>query len=209
MVGANYPLAYKLYMFYSNRLNCRIYLHLMINNDSYFSMRLLLFALSDIFKKKPKPVVVPSLSYVQLFVTLWTAARQAPQSFTIFWNLLKPVSIESVMPSNHLILFRPLLLLPSIFPSIRVFSNELDLRIRWLKYWSFSFSLSPSSEYSGLISCRMDWLDLLAKELSKIFSNCIVQRHHFFGTQPSFSSSCHIHTCYCCCYVASVMLDSV
>ena len=110
---------------------------------------------------------------------------------------------------NHLILCRPLILLPSIFPSIRVFSNELDLRIRWLKYWSFSFSLSPSSEYSGLISCRMDWLDLLAKELSKIFSNCIVQRHHFFGTQPSFSSSCHIHTCYCCCYVASVMLDSV
>ena len=90
-----------------------------------------------------------------------TAAHQAPLSFTIFWSLHKLMSIESVMPSNHLILCHPLLLLPSIFPSIRVFSNELILRIRWPKYWSFSFSISPSKEYSGLISFRIDWLDLL------------------------------------------------
>ena len=88
--------------------------------------------------------------------------RQASQSFTISWSLLKLTSIESVMPSNHLILCHPLLLLPSIFPSIRVFSNELALRISWSKYWSFSFSISPSNEYSGLISFRIDWFDLLA-----------------------------------------------
>ena len=92
----------------------------------------------------------------------WTAACQASLSITNSWNLLKPMSIELVMPSNHLILCRPLLLPPSIFPSIRVFSNESALRIRWPKYWSFSFSISPSNEYSGLISFRMDWLDLLA-----------------------------------------------
>ena len=91
-----------------------------------------------------------------------TAARQASLSITKSRSLLKPMSIESVMPSNHLILCRPLLLPPSIFPSIRVFSNESALRIRWPKYWSFSFSISPSNEYSGLISFRMDWLDLLA-----------------------------------------------
>ena len=94
--------------------------------------------------------------------TPWTAARQASLSFTISWNLLNLMSTESVMPSNHLILCHPLLLLPSIFPSIRVFSNEPALCIRWPEYWSFSFSISPSSEYSGLISFRMDWLDLLA-----------------------------------------------
>ena len=102
------------------------------------------------------------LSGVRLFVTPWTAARQASLSFTNYRSLLKPMSIELVMPSNHLILCRPLLLLPSIFPSIRVFSNESALCIRWWKYWSFSFSISPSNEYSGLISFRMDWLDLLA-----------------------------------------------
>ena len=90
------------------------------------------------------------------------AARQASLSLTNSWSLFKLVSIESVMPSNHLILCRPLLLLPSIFPSIRVFSNKSVLRITWPKYWSFSFSISPSNEYSGLISFRMDWLDLLA-----------------------------------------------
>ena len=94
--------------------------------------------------------------------TPWTAAHQASLSITNPRNPPKPMSIESVMPSNHLILCRPLLLLPSIFPSIRVFSNELALHIRWPKYWSFSFSISPSSEYPGLISFRMDWLDLLA-----------------------------------------------
>ena len=103
-----------------------------------------------------------SLSRVRLFVTPWTAARQASLSFTNSWSLLKLTSIKSVMPSNHLILCRPLLFLPSIFPSIRVFSNESVLRIKWPKYWSFSFSISPSNVYSGLISFRMDWLDLLA-----------------------------------------------
>ena len=102
------------------------------------------------------------LSHVRLFATLWTAARQASLSNTNSWNLLKLMSIESVMPSNHLILSRPLLFLLSIFPSIRVFSNESVLHFRWPKYWSFSFSICPSNEYSRLISFRMDCLDLLA-----------------------------------------------
>ena len=105
---------------------------------------------------------VQSLSRVQLFVTPWTAAHQAFLSIANSWSLLKLMSIESVIPSNHLILCCPLLLMPSIFPSIRVFSNESVLHIRWPKYWSFNFSISPSNEYSGLISFRMDWLDLLA-----------------------------------------------
>ena len=100
------------------------------------------------------------LSHLWLFAPLWTAARQASLSFTISLSLLKLMSIESMMPSNHLILSCPLLLLPSIFPSSRVFSSELALHIRWLKYWSFS--ISPSSEYSELISFRIDWFDLLA-----------------------------------------------
>ena len=106
--------------------------------------------------------VVQWLSHVRLFAIPWTAAHQTPLSFTISLSLLKLMSIQSVMPSNHLILCRPLLLLPSIFPSIGVFSNESALCIRWSKCWSFSYSISPSSEYSGLISFRMDWLDLLA-----------------------------------------------
>ena len=104
---------------------------------------------------------VQSLSCVLLFETPWIAARQASLSISNSRSLPKLMSIESVMPSNHLILCHPLLL-PSIFPSIRVFSNESALRIRWPKYWSFSFNISPSNEYSGLISFRMDWLDLLA-----------------------------------------------
>ena len=104
---------------------------------------------------------IQSLSPVQLFVTSWTAARQASLSITNSWSLLKLMSIESVMPSNHLILCHPLLP-PSIFPSIRVFSNESAFRIRWPKFWRFSFSISPSNEYSGLISFKMDWLDPLA-----------------------------------------------
>ena len=107
-------------------------------------------------------VCVQSLSHAWLFVTPWTAARQASLSITISQSLLKPMSIESVMPSNHLILCRSHLLLPSILPSIRVFSKESVLHIRWPEDWSFSCSISPSSEYSGLISFRMDWLDLLA-----------------------------------------------
>ena len=103
-----------------------------------------------------------SCSHAWLFATPWTAACQASLSIASSWNLPKPMSIESVMPSNHLILCCPLLLLPSIFPSIRVFSNESALRIRWPKYWSFSFNISPSSEHPGLISFRMGCLDLLA-----------------------------------------------
>ena len=105
---------------------------------------------------------VQSLSCVQLFVTPWTAACQASLSITNIRSLLKFMSRESVMPSNHLILCHPLLLLPSIFPSIRGFSNESALCIKWPKYWSFSFSISPSNEYSGLICFRVDWFDLLA-----------------------------------------------
>ena len=105
---------------------------------------------------------VQSLSRVRLFATPWTAACQASLSITSCRSLPKLMSIKSVMPSNHLILCRPLLLLPSIFPSIRVFSNESAFHMRWPKYWSFSFSISPSNEHLGLISFRMDWLDLLA-----------------------------------------------
>ena len=106
-------------------------------------------------------ISVQSLSRVQLFAAPWIAAHEASLSITNSRNLLKLMSITSVMPSNHLILCRSLLLLPSIFPIIRVFSNESTLLIRWPKYWSFSYSISPSNEYSGLISFRMDWLDLL------------------------------------------------
>ena len=138
--------------------------------------------------------VVQSLTRVRLFATPWTAACQASLSFAISWSLLKFMSIESVMPSNHLIFCHPLLLLPSIFPNIRVFSNESPLRIRWPKYWSFSFSTSPSSEYSGLISYRMDWLDLLAvqgtlKNLLQHHSSkaLILQCSAFFMVQLSTS----------------------
>ena len=110
----------------------------------------------------PEISSVQSLSHIQLFAIPWTATRQASLSITNSQSLPKPMSIESVMPSNHLILCCPLLLLPSIFPSIRVFSNESALSIRWLKYWNFSFNFSPSNKYPGLISFRMDWLDLLA-----------------------------------------------
>ena len=127
--------------------------------------------------------------------TPWTAARQAPLFSTVSQSLLKFMSIELVMLSNDLILCYPLLLLPSIFPSIRVFSNELALHIRWPKYWSFSFSISPSSEYSGLISFRIVGLIfLLSKGLSRVFPNTTVRKHQFFGTQPSLWSNSHICT---------------
>ena len=127
-------------------------------------------------------VVVQSLSYVWLFETPWTIAYQAFLSFTISQNLLKLMSIVLMMPSKHLILCRPLLLLPSIFLSITVFSNKLVLCIRWPKYWSFSFSISPCSEYSVLISFRIDWLiSLYSKGLSRVFSNTTVWKHQFFG----------------------------
>ena len=125
---------------------------------------------------------VQSLGCVWLFATPWTAACQASLSIINSWSLLKHMSIESVMPSNHLILCRSLLLLPSIFPSIRVFSTESALHIRWPKYWSFSFNISPSNEYSGLISLGWtDWISLQSKGLSRVFSNTTVQKHQFFG----------------------------
>ena len=142
----------------------------------------------------PSVQSVQSLSCVQLFATPWTAAHQASLSITNSQSLPKLLSIELVMPSNYLILCHPLLLLPSIFPSIRVFSNESVLCIRWPKCWSFSFSISPSNEYSGLISFRMDWLYLLqSKGLSRVFSNTTAQKHQFFGTQlygPTLTSIC-------------------
>ena len=135
---------------------------------------------------------VQALSRVQLFVTPWTAACQASLTITNSWSLPKLMSIESVMPSNHLILCHPLLLLPSIPPSIRVFSNELVLPIRWPKYWSFSFSISLSNEHPGLISFRMNWLDLLAvqgtlKSLLQHHSSeaSVLQRSAFFIVQLS------------------------
>ena len=125
---------------------------------------------------------VQLLSCVRLFATPWTVARQVSLSITNFRSLLKLMSIESVMPSSHLILCRPLLLLPPIPPSISVFSSESTLCMRWPKYWSFSFSISPSNEYPGLISFRMDWLEVLAVQgLSRAFSNTTVQKHQFFG----------------------------
>ena len=133
------------------------------------------------------------LCHIQLFATPWTAAHQASLSITNSWSLLKLMSITSVMPSNHLILCHPLLLLPSIFPSIRVFSNESALSIWWPKYWSFSFNISPSSEYSELISFRMDWLDLLVvqgtlKSLLQHHSSkvSILQCSAFFIVQLSY-----------------------
>ena len=128
-------------------------------------------------------------SFTQSCLTLatpWTAAHQASLSITNLQSLLKLISIESVMPSNHLILCCPLLLLPSIFPSIRVFSNELALHIMWPKYWNFSFNISPSNEYSGLTSFRMDGLDLLAVQGTlKSLLQHQNQKHQFFGTQLS------------------------
>ena len=135
---------------------------------------------------------VPSLSLVQLFATLWTAAHRASLSITNSWSLLKLMPIELVMQSNYLIFCHPLLLLPSIFLSIRVFSNESALRSRWPKYWSFSFNISSSNEHPGLVSFRMDWLDPLV--VSRVFSNTTVQKHQFFGAQLSSQSNSYIHT---------------
>ena len=131
--------------------NCPVVFFLQHRVHHFFSTPLNFFQFS----------AVQSLSHVRLFETPWIAAHQASLSVTNARSLLKHMSIELVMPSNHLILCCPLLLPPSIFPSIRVFSDESVLCIRWPKYWSFSFSISPSNEYSGLISFRMDWLDLL------------------------------------------------
>ena len=139
-------------------------------------------------------VTVKSLSHVWLSVTPWTVTHQASLSFTISWSLLKVMSTELMMPSNCLILCHPLLLLPSIFPSIWVFSSKLTLYIRWPKYWIFI--ISPSNEYSGLISFRIDWFDLLAVQgtLERVFSSTTFWKHQLFDSQPSLWFSPHIHT---------------
>ena len=133
-------------------------------------------------------------SRVRLFATPWITARQASLSITNSWNSLRLMSIESVMPSSHLILCRPLLLLSSIFPSIRVFSNESSLHIRWSKFWSFSFNISPSKEHPGLISFRMDWLDLLAVQGTL---KSLLQHHtskaSILWCSAFFISNSHIH----------------
>ena len=135
-----------------------------------------------------------SLSHVRLFATPWTAARQASLPITISRSLFKLMSFESVTPSRHLILSRPLLLLPPIPPSIMVFSNESVLHIRWPNYWSFSFGISPSNEHPGLISFRMDWLDLLAVQgtLKSLLQHNF-SKHQLFNFQPSLWSDSHIH----------------
>ena len=161
-----------------------------------FSVLCLVHAEAEYAEKKSVYLsLVQSLSRVQLFVTPWTAAHQASLSITNSQSLPRLISIESVMPSNHLILCRPLLLLRSIFPSIRVFSNEPALRVRWPKYWSFSFSISPSNEHPGLISLGWtSWISMQFKTLSRVFSNTTVQKHQFFGAQLSSQSNSHIHT---------------
>ena len=136
-------------------------------------------------------VVIVQLLGVSDSATLWTAVCQTFLSFTVSQSLLRLTSIESVMPSNHLILCHPLLLLPSIFPNIRVLSSELALHIRWPKSWSFSFSISPSSEYSGLISCRIDWFDL--QGTLKSLQHCSL-KPSILGAQPSLWSNSHIYT---------------
>ena len=138
---------------------------------------------------------VQSLSHVRLFATPWIATRQDSLSITNFWSSPKLTSIESVMPSSHLILCHPLLHLPPIPPSIRVFSNESTLHMMWPKYWSFSFSIIPSKEIPGLISSEWTgWISLWSKGLSRVFSNTTVQKHQFFGAQLSSQSNSHIHT---------------
>ena len=138
---------------------------------------------------------VQSLSLVRLFVTPWITEHQASLSITKSRSSLRLTSIESVMPSSHLILCRPLLLPPPIPPSTRVFSNESTLRMRWPKYWSFSLSISPSNQHPGLVSFRMDWLDLLAVQGTlKSLSNTTVQKYQFFSAQLYSQSNSHMHT---------------
>ena len=136
---------------------------------------------------------VQLLSHVQLFATPWITAHQASLPITNSWSSLKLMSIELVMPYSHLILCLPLLLLPPIPPSIRVFSNESTLHMRWPKYWSFSFSISPDAQDWSPLGWT-GWISLQSKRLSRVFSNTTVQKHQFFGTQLSSQSNSHIHT---------------
>ena len=153
----------------------------------YFSIWQLLFCIFVY------AVVAQSLSHVWLFETSWTAARQASLSITNSWSILKLMSIVSVMPYNHFILCHPLLLLPSIFPSIRVFSNESALHIMWPKYWSFSFSMSPSIEHSVLISFRIDWFDLAAQETLRSLVSTPQFKSINSSALLSLWSNSHIH----------------
>ena len=165
----------------------------------------LFFKISILFTYRPLQstviVAVQSLSHVRLFANPWTAVWHASLSITISWSLLKLMSIDSVMPSNHLILSHPFLLLPSVCSNIRVFSNESPLHIIviWPKYWRFSFSIGPSNEYSGLISFAVKpgltrLISLQSKGFSRVFSNTTVQKHQFFIAQLSLWSNSHIHT---------------
>ena len=195
-------LMFKLHLFYgksafvpkSRCFTCSVHRYICQYEESLHDCRSIKISwtnrrIADCFTSPPNKLGISSvqlLSCVQLFVTPRTAAPQASPSITSSWSLLKLMSIESVMPSNHLILCCPLFLLPPIPPSIRVFFNESTLLMRWPKYWSFSFSISPSNEHPGLISFRMDWLYLLqSKELSRVFYNTTVQKHQFFGAQLS------------------------
>ena len=170
-----------------------IHIHDSLNTENIFSLCTMLSFPECKWKiwNHMKIRSVQSFSHIWLFATPWTAACQASLSITNTWSLLKLMSIQLVMPSSsHLILYSPLLLLPSIFPSIRVFSNESVLRIRWPKYWTFNFSISPSNEYSGLISFRRDWLDLLAaqrtlKSQHHSSKTSILQCSAFFTVQLS------------------------
>ena len=163
--------------------------------ESYVASNERLYLWLGSFMRRKRFSSVQSLSHVRLFATPWTVTCQDSLSVTTSQSSPKLMSIELVMPSNHLILRGPLLLLPSIFPSIRVFSNESVLLIRWPKYWSFSFNLSPSSEHPGLIYFRMDWLDLLAVQGTL---ESLLQHHSskasIFGAQLSSQSNSHIHT---------------
>ena len=165
----------------------------------YLSHRELFWRLNErlpVAKYQAIVLLLFSCSVVSDFATPWTAACQASLSTTNSRGLLKLMSIELVIPSNHLILCGPLLLPPSIFPSIRGFYKESVLHLRWPKYWGFSFTISPSNDYSGLISFRKDWLDLLAVQgtLKSLLQHHSSKAHQFFSTQISLQSNSHIHT---------------
>ena len=174
-------------------------LNSMIKRDSLDVIRVRILSLINLWLSDWANIITTSvhlLRCVRLFVTPWTAALQdSLQSITNSRSLIKHMPIELVMDSVHLILCHPLLLLPSVFPSIRAFTKESVLCMRWPKYWSFSFSISPSKEYSGLILLRIDWIGLLEVQgILNSFSSTTVQKHQFFGTQLSLLSKSQIHT---------------